>query len=209
MSFVTVGQQVRVDSRPTPRESRRGKYRRYMPRKPRLQIAGGIYHVTQRATGHDLLFTDSPDRNRFERLLIRTARRYAWELHDYSQLTNHFHLLFLTRQPNIARGMQYLNARHAESFNLRHGRRGTLVQGRYYAGLIETEEHHLVARAYLALNAVDAGLCDEPDEWPWCGFGGRGRLVPEPDERLRRFGVDYRARRRRIAAMTLETCLRL
>lgn len=173
-----------------------------MPRAPRLQISGGVYHVTQRATGHELLFMDRIDRQRFDRLLLRAARRFSWDLHDYCQMTNHFHLLLLTREPNIARGMQYLIARHVESFNRRHDRRGTLVQGRYYSGLIETEEHHLVTRAYLALNAVDANLCDEPDDWPWCGFGGRGRVVPEPDERLRRFVADYRARRRRIAVMS-------
>lgn len=174
-----------------------------MPRRSRLQIAGGVYHVPQRATGHEPLFRDPIDRDRFDHLLLRTARRYSWELHDYCQMTNHFHVLLVTREPNIALGMQYLNARHVESYNRRHGRRGTLVQGRYYSGLIETEEHHLVTRAYLALNAVDASLCDEPADWLWCGFGGRGKVVPEPDERLRRFVADYRARRRRIAVMSL------
>ncbi len=172
-----------------------------MPRPPRVQIAGGIYHVTQRATGHEILFADADDRRRFDLLLARTAERHSWELHDYCQLTNHFHLLVLTREPTLARGMQYLNARHVESFNRRHGRSGTLVQGRDYPGLVETEEHHLVAKADLALNPGDAGLCRDPDAWPWGGFGGRGRVTPAPDARLRRFVADYANRRRLLAAM--------
>lgn len=174
-----------------------------MARGPRLQIPGGVYHVTQRATDDEILFAEALDRVGFDHLLVRTAKRCAWEIHDYCQLTNHFHLLLLTREPNLAQGMQYLNARHVEAFNDRHDRRGTLVQGRYYSGLVETEEHYLQARAYLAWNAVDAGLCQWPDEWLWGGFGGKGKIVPAPDARLRRFVAGYGARRRRIVTLAL------
>ena len=54
-----------------------------MPRKPRLQIPGGIYHVTQRATGHEVLFVDRLDRLRFDCTLLLTAERHVWEIHDY------------------------------------------------------------------------------------------------------------------------------
>lgn len=170
-----------------------------MPRKPRLQIPGGIYHVTQRATGHEVLFVDRLDRLRFDCTLLLTAERHVWEIHDYCQMTTHFHLLVLTREPTLARGMQYLNARHVESFNRRHCRRGALVQGRYHDALVETDEHHLLVRAYLAWNPVDAGLCREPEAWRWGGFGGDGRTTPAPDRLLRRFVVDYGRRRRALA----------
>jgi len=67
--------------------------------------------------------------------------------------------------------------------------------------LVETESHFLVARAYLALNPVEAGFCVEPGDWPWSGFGGAGKIVPVPDERLRRFVRDHRTRREHLAAM--------
>lgn len=162
-----------------------------------------MYHVTQKATGHDVLFIDAIDRVRFDRLLLKTAKLHNWRLDDYCQMTNHFHLLVLTRAPTIARGMQYLNSRHVESFNRRHGRSGTLVQGRYYARLVHSDEDHLGVRAYIAWNPVDAGLCDHAEEWPWGAFGGGGRVTPAPDEVLRRFVVDYGRRRRLLAAMAL------
>ncbi len=174
-----------------------------MPRRPRLQIPGGVYHVTQRATDKETLFVELSDRVGFDNLLVRTAARYDWEIHDYCQLSNHFHLLLTTRCPNIAQGMQYLNGRYVQTFNDRHSRRGTLVQGRYYAGLVESDAHFLIVRAYLALNPVGAGLCREPGDWRWSGFGGAGRIVPEPDARLKRFVADYRARRKRLEALAL------
>lgn len=172
-----------------------------MPRRPRIEVPGGISHVNQRATDDQILFADAADHERFERLLVQTARRYEWEIRDYCELTNHFHLLVLTREPTLARGMQYLNARYVEAFNRRYDRRGALVQGRYYSRLVQTDEQYLTTRAYIAFNPVEAGLCRQPDEWPWSGFGGRGRIVPAPNRRLREFVAHYGAHRRLLAAM--------
>jgi putative transposase len=173
-----------------------------MPRPPRIQVAGGVYHVTQRATGRELLFLDDDDRRAFLLLLRRTLERYRWELHDYCLMSNHFHLLVTTCEPTIALGMQHLNSRHVAAFNQMHGRRGTLVQGRYYSGMVESDEHFLQVRGYLALNPVDAGLCGDAAEWPWSGFGGRG-LIPPPDARLTGFVRAYRYRREQLAAVAL------
>jgi putative transposase len=150
-----------------------------------------------------VLFIDAIDRVRFDRLISATAKLHHWRVDDYCQMTNHFHLLVLTRAPTIARGMQYLNSRHVESFNRRHGRSGTLVQGRYFARLVRSDEDHLGVRAYVAWNPVDAGLCADPEEWPWGGFGGGGRVTPAPDPVVRRFVLDYGRRRRQLAAMAL------
>ncbi len=181
-----------------------GRYRRYVPRPPRVQVAGGLYHVTQRSTDQEILFADLYDRVGFEQLLRRTATRYAWEIHDYCELTNHFHLLVLTREPTIAVGMQYLNARHVEGYNGRHGRRGTLVEGRYGAELVETEQHYLQARGYIAFNPVGAGLVRDPADWSWSGFGGGGKVAPCPDERMKRFVRAYCARRATLRDMALQ-----
>ncbi|MBA3244320.1 MAG: hypothetical protein H0T61_04000 [Actinobacteria bacterium] len=67
--------------------------------------------------------------------------------------------------------------------------------------MVETESHFLVARAYLVLNPVEAGFCVEPGDWPWSGFGGAGKIVPAPDERLRQFVSHYLLRRKRLAAL--------
>jgi hypothetical protein len=81
--------------------------------------------------------------------------------------------------------MQYLWARVVERFNRRHGRRGHLVQAPYRAKPIESEEHYLAARAYVATNPVEAGLCQRPESWRWSGYGGGGALVPVPEPVIR------------------------
>jgi putative transposase len=164
-----------------------------VPRAPRVYVQNGVYHVTQRATGREILFVDAFDHAAFERLLELAVKRARWKLHGYCQMTNHVHLLIQTPEPTLARGMQFLVGQYVQEFNLRHGRRGTLVQGRYKAGLVETDVHYLHCLGYFATNPVGAGLCEQPEDWPWSSYAGDGRVAPPVGELLRS-DMDMRVR---------------
>ena len=164
-----------------------------MPRPARVHVRNGVNHVTQRATDHEILYADSVDRSSFERILELTVKRYEWKLHAYCQLTNHVHMLVQTPKPTLSRGMQFLLGQYVAEFNTRHGRRGALVQGRYKAVLVETDEHYLECLRYLAMNPVAAGLCDRPEDWPWSSYKGDGRLAPRMEDLLRGdLGIELR-----------------
>ncbi len=92
-------------------------------------------------------------------------------------MSNHVHLLVQTPAPTLPLGMQFLTSQYVQEFNLRHGRRGALVQGRYKSGLVETPEHFLSCLQYFALNPVAAGLCDRPEDWPWSSYTGLARIL--------------------------------
>ncbi len=156
-----------------------------MPRPPRIHVANGVYHVTQRATDSEVFFRAPFDYFSFCQLLGLAVKRAEWKLHGFCLLTNHVHLLIQTPKPTLAPGMQFLLATYVEEFNSRHGRRGSLVQGRYKAGLVETEEHYLECLRYFALNPVAAGLCDRPEEWPWSSYAGDGSIAPRVEQLLR------------------------
>jgi putative transposase len=140
-----------------------------VPRPPRIQRAGAIYHVTALGVDHLAIFRDVYDRVVFEALLEKAIARFEWRLHAYCQMTTHYHLVVETPEPNLARGMQWLNGVYGQAFNERHGRSGHLFHGRYSAALLESEEHFSAACRYVILNAVAAGICDRPEDWPWCG----------------------------------------
>ena len=158
-----------------------------MGREQRHEVLNGIYHLTQHATGDEPLFLDPFDRFFFEGLLGRTLTRFRWELHAYCQVGNHYHLLIVLRELTLALGMQSLNCRYVQGFNQRHGRRGTLVRGRYTSTLVETESHYLECLTYIAMDPVGAGLCRRPEDWEWSSYGGRGTLARKPDRFLRDF----------------------
>jgi len=158
-----------------------------MSREERIEVVNGVYHVTQHATGDEILYRDPFDRFFFEGLLGRAVKLYRWDLYAYCQLDNHYHLLLRLRELSLARGMQFLNSRYVQGFNERHDRRGTLVRGRYTSTLVETEGHYLNSIAYIAMNPVGAGLCRRPEDWEWSSYGGRGTLARRPEKFLRDF----------------------
>ena len=173
-----------------------------MPRPPRIQIAGGIYHVDTVATHGDRIFRDDADRARWLRLLGTVAERCRWDCLMYCLLSTHYHLAIRIEKPNLARGMQYLNARHAESVNHRHERQGHVFGARYHSELVETQQYLLELTRYIVLNPVRAGLCRRADDWGWSSY--RSLLAPAPRESfltvdwlLLQFGPDVdRARQR-------------
>ena len=98
-----------------------------MPRPLRDQVEGGVYHLISRGVRKLPLFYEDRDRERFLWLLEATAERYRWQIHAYCLMTNHFHLLVTTKDPNVSAGMQYLNGRYCSWFNWRHGTEGGVV----------------------------------------------------------------------------------
>lgn len=138
-----------------------------MPRPLRLQVAGGIFHICSRGVRRLPLFHDDQDRLLFLQLLVLVCARYGWRCHAYCLMTNHYHLVIETSQANLSAGMQALNSRYAQLFNLRHGYAGHALERRFYSELIESDEHLLLLARYIVLNPVRAGLCRTPGEWPW------------------------------------------
>ena len=141
-----------------------------MPRPLRPQVEGGIYHVVSRGVRKLPMFHDDRDRERFLILLELTRRRYGWQLHAYCLMTNHFHLLLTTPEPNISAGMQYLNGRYCAWFNWKHGYEGHVVERRFYSTLIESERHLFAVAQYVVLNPVRAGLCRDAGDWRWSSY---------------------------------------
>jgi putative transposase len=144
-----------------------------MPRAHRIQVAGGIFHVTTRGNRRQLIYDDDADRQQFLVLQTRALRRHGWRRLAHCLMPNHFHLLIETPRPNLAAGMHQLNSGYAHYFNERHRLTGHLFERRFDSRLVETEEHMEEALSYIALNPVKAGLCEHPWEWPWSSFFGK------------------------------------
>lgn len=138
-----------------------------MARPPRLQILDGIYHLTARGNERTAIFRDDADRRHFLELVANVRERYHWRIFSYCLMSNHYHLLVQTPEPNLARGMRQLNGVYAQGFNRRHARVGHLLQGRYSARLVQADEHLLAVARYIVHNPVRAGVCERPGEWRW------------------------------------------
>src|SRR5262245_38491032 len=133
-----------------------------MPRPRRLQIANGVYHITNRGLERRNIVHDDFDRQNWLRLLARVAQRCRWRVFAYALLDNHFHLFLRTPEPNLSRGMQDLESGYVSRFNRRHERVGPLFQSRFHDVVVENEGHGWELSRYIHLNSVRAKLAEHP-----------------------------------------------
>ncbi len=151
-----------------------------MARPLRLEHAGALWHVTSRGNERRAIFRNDADRKRFLSILADTVERFAWTLHAYVLMGNHYHLLLETPEPNLSRGMHRINAIYSQGFNKLHERAGHLLQGRFKAILIEREPHLLELVRYVVLNPVRAGIAESAGEWPWSNYRATAGLQRPP-----------------------------
>ena len=131
-----------------------------MPRKPRIQYAGAIYHVMSRGNRGGAIFEDDTDREMFLETLGQACGKTGWIVHGYVLMGNHYHLLLETPEANLVSGMQWLQSTYTQRFNVRHREHGHLFQGRYKALLVdpESETYFAVVSSYIHLNPARARL---------------------------------------------------
>lgn len=149
-----------------------------MARPLRLDIPDGIHHVTARGNARGLVYVDEIDRLKWNEVLTEVTKRFGWIVLAYCQMTNHYHLLVETPEPNLSRGMRQLNGVYAQRFNRRHDRVGHVFQARFSGTLIQREEHLVNVAAYIARNPVVAGLCEHPGDWSWSSYRATVGLEP-------------------------------
>ncbi len=141
-----------------------------MARPLRLEFENAVWHLTARGNEQRDIYRDDVDRERFLLLLSQSVIRFGWKVFAWVLMSNHYHLVLQTPQPNLSRGMQWLNGRYAQWFNRRHGRSGHLFQGRFHGKVVEKESYLFTVARYVVLNPVRAGLIAHPADWRWSSY---------------------------------------
>ena len=141
-----------------------------MAREPRVDYAGATHHIFVRGVNRAVIAVDDVDYARSLILLERTVKLFHLECHGWSYLPNHSHLVMSSPLANISKAMHWLGTCTAQAFNHRHARSGHLYQGRFGSRLVTAERHFTELARYLPLNPVRAGLCAEPEDWPWSSY---------------------------------------
>jgi len=128
------------------------------------------YHVTAHAVAEARIVRNDSDRERLLAQLQMVAGELGWTCLAVCLMDTHYHLLVTTPEPNLARGMQYVNGCYAQFFNRMYGRRGHLFGGRYYGGKVVTQAHLLMTLRYIARNCLDKGA--DPARYSWSSYPG-------------------------------------
>lgn len=133
-------------------------------------IEGGIYHIVCRGVNQRRIFRSSRDYNKFLSFLIETKKKFPFYLYSYNLLPNHVHLEIERRKVSLSKFMHYFNTCYSIYFNRRYKRSGHFFQDRFHSSLIDTESYFWQVSSYIDLNAVRAGLVEQPEDYPWSSF---------------------------------------
>ena len=131
-----------------------------MPRKLRIQYPGAMYHVMSRGNRRERIFLDDVDRQDFLKTLAEACQKTGWQVHAYCLMSNHYHLVVETPEPNLVAGMAWLQSTYTIRLNRRHQLIGHVLSGRYKSQLLEGSGNGYLKTAcdYVHLNPVRAGL---------------------------------------------------
>ena len=138
-----------------------------MARLPRLSVTDLPHLVLWQGHNRQAVFADDDDRQAFVALLGDGATREGVEVHGYALLDAGLWLLVTPRREGaLSRLMQGLGRSYVRRFNARHGRTGTLWEGRYRATVL-APDRVLPALVLLDHEPVRLGLAPSPEAWAW------------------------------------------
>ncbi len=141
-----------------------------MARPLRIELAGGLYHVTSRGDRSEDIFFSDDDRHTWLKVFGQVCERFNWVCHAYCQMTNHYHIVVETPDGNLSQGMRQLNGVYTQSVNRIYGRVGHVFQGRFKGILVEKDAYLLELSRYVVLNPVRAGMVADCRDWPWSSY---------------------------------------
>lgn len=142
-----------------------------MARLPRLTLPGMAHYVIQRGNNLQPIFEDVQDYETMKDLMREMARRFQVDLHAYVLLPAQFHVLATPEtEEGLPLFMQSVGRSYVRYFNNRHGRSGTLWEGRYRSTVLEASAYLLPCMVVLETQPVAEGLVGRPQDYLWSSY---------------------------------------
>lgn len=141
-----------------------------MPRSPRADEAGGLYHALNRGNLRADIFKKEADFAAFEQILHEGLQIHNVELYAYQLMSNHYHLVLRPLvDGEMSRFMRWIGGTHTMRYHAHYhtGGMGHVYQQRYKSFPIQDDEHFWVVCRYVERNALRANLVKRAEDWRW------------------------------------------
>lgn len=138
-----------------------------MARPLRIEYPGAWYHVLNRGRRRENIFFSDNDYKLFLKVLGECTKLFNIEIHAYSLIPNHYHLLIRTPNGNLSRGMRHLNGVYTQKINRKYNNEGSLFRGRFKSILIEKESYLRELIRYIHRNPHKAMLEKKIGQHEW------------------------------------------
>ncbi|MDD0839182.1 transposase [Curvibacter sp. HBC61] len=139
-----------------------------MARLARLTLPGLPHQVILRGNNGQAVFVDDADRQAFLAVLAQYLPEHGMELHAWLLLPQAVHLLLTPRSADaLSAFMQAIGRKYTRQFNQRHGRSGTLWEGRFRSTVLQAERYLVPCMVNMDTMPVRLGLVAEPQDHAW------------------------------------------
>lgn len=127
----------------------------------------GCYaHVFSRTFEKRKIFGSIDDFEYFKDLLLKTKKKYAYQIHHYCIMHTHFHMVVtIGNVKQFSLALQVLKKSYSEYHNYCRKRFGPLWRERFKSLAIENERYLYACGLYVEHNPLAAGLVIKSEEW--------------------------------------------
>ncbi len=139
------------------------------------------FHLVNRGSDRQDLFSTEGDRVLWEQLVAEAFARYEVELHAYAWMTSHVHMLARSDDGDISAAMQRLCARYAMAYNDRTGRDGPLFTGRFRSKPVMDDAQLAQTARYIHRNPLAIVPAAALARYRWSSLGPLIGDRPVPD----------------------------
>jgi len=156
-----------------------------MARRLRRDFEGAWHHITNRGIANRTMFERLEDIRFFLSRIAWMVHQGILEVHAFSILTTHFHMLVRSPEGELSRAMCRIQSEYSARFNRKRTRDGPLVRGRFFSSSVESDAYRDNVIRYIDANALEAGLVVLP-QWHRCSSAywyGNDRRSPRWLER--------------------------
>jgi REP element-mobilizing transposase RayT len=126
-----------------------------MPRTAREKSTEGLFHVSSRSITEFDFFREDADKIRFLDIFKECTEICKCKVYAYCLMTTHYHIFLDANGFDISDFMKKLNQTYVKYVNKKYGRRGSLVDGRFWSKIINSSEYALTLSAYIHNNPKD------------------------------------------------------
>jgi len=146
-----------------------------MARSPRIALPGYPHHVIQRGNNRQAIFLSEEDYTVYLDCFRKAKEERPCRIYAYCLMTNHVHFLIAPSDSHgLSRLLQSVGRRYVQNFNWRHGRTGTLWEGRFRSSVVSMDDYLLACCRYIELNPVRAKMVSQARDYRWSSYRFHG-----------------------------------
>lgn len=142
-----------------------------MPRRARVLIDGGYYHILTRGNDRRKLFRYKSDYRYFINILKKYLAKSNLNILNYCIMPNHIHLLIRAEiAQELPKFMQGVLQVYADCFRKKYNSTGFVFQNRYKSLLIEKDSYLFEYGRYIERNPLRAGIVQNLSDYEFSSY---------------------------------------